>query len=65
MFEYIVGLYKPSDKAYINLQQQWCEAHNYGGESTTVVVCPSCGNLCEVGYKCEMKAVSRNWKVVE
>lgn len=64
VFEYTVGLFKPSDKTYINLQRQWSDAHTYGGESTTVVTCPSCGNQCEVGYKCEMKPVSRNRKVV-
>lgn len=64
VFEYRVGLYK-SEKAYINLQEQWSDAHKFGGEHTTVVVCPSCGNQCEVGYRCEMKTVSRNWKAVE
>lgn len=62
VFKYEVGLFKPGDKTYINLQRQWIDALDYGGERTRVVVCPECGNQCEVGYKREMKAVSRNWR---
>lgn len=63
-FRYQTGLYR-SDKGYINLQDTWSAAHNFGGEYTRIVVCPDCGNHCEVGYKCTMKAISRKAKAVK
>ena len=59
VFFYQVGVFYPGNKAYINLQEQWSNAHRYGGEDTRKVECPECGQLCEVGYKCTMKPVSR------
>lgn len=62
VFRFQVGLYKPNDRSYINLQEQWNYAHEAVGEHTKTVTCPECGNQCEIGYKCTMRAVSRKAK---
>jgi hypothetical protein len=70
-FRYQTGYYNLADPSYINLQEQWRCAHEFGhnrkdksGAWTAVVTCPSCGRRCEVGYKCTMRAVSRKVKEV-
>ena len=70
-FRYRTGYYNLADPSYINLQEQWRCAHEFGyncndnsGAWTRVVTCPSCGRRCEVGYKCTMRAVSRKVKEV-
>lgn len=56
--------YFDGNKKTVHLEKQWSNAHTFGGEYTRIVTCPACGNPCEIGYKCTIKAVSRKAKVV-
>lgn len=56
--------YYDGNKSTVHLETEWSNAHDFGGEYTRKVKCPSCGKPCEIGYKCTIKSVSRKAKVV-
>lgn len=54
-FRYQIYHYNNTYSNHTDLQDQW----RCGGAWVKKITCPSCGNRCEIDYKCTMRAVSR------